>query len=127
MRRSSSLLTSGRRRTPRTRLKIAALAPMPSASVSTTVIARPLLRASERAANFTSFTKVRMASRDGESFIGLSLIWVTSLLCFCCHEGCKAFQTLGPPLLHPSNVRRGQRGHLYNARAHNLFRFATLL
>jgi len=35
----SSAFTSGRRRTPRTKLKMAALAPIPSASVSTTVIA----------------------------------------------------------------------------------------
>src|SRR6266849_367739 len=50
MRRSSSRLTSGRSSTPRTKLKMAAFAPMPSASVSTTVIASPLVRASERAA-----------------------------------------------------------------------------
>jgi hypothetical protein len=51
-------LTSGRSSTPRTTLKMAALAPMPSASVRATVIARPLLRASERAANFSSCRKV---------------------------------------------------------------------
>ena len=37
--------------TPRTTLKIAALAPMPSASVTTTVAARPLTRRSARIAN----------------------------------------------------------------------------
>src|SRR2546429_2173558 len=41
MSRSSSRLTSGRRSTPRTRVKIAALAPMPRARVSTTVITSP--------------------------------------------------------------------------------------
>jgi hypothetical protein len=41
-------LTSGRSSTPRTTLKIAALAPMPSASVTTTVAARPLARRRER-------------------------------------------------------------------------------
>src|SRR5882724_7480277 len=58
MRRFSSRLTSGRSRTPRTRLKMAALAPMPSASVATTVMVSPFVRANERAANFTSFRKV---------------------------------------------------------------------
>src|SRR6266404_2517174 len=55
MRRFSSAFTSGRRSTPRTKLKMAALAPMPSASVSTTVIASPLVRPSERIATFRSF------------------------------------------------------------------------
>src|SRR5580658_10142023 len=54
MRRFSSRLTSGRRSTPRTTLKIAALAPMPSASVRITVIARPLVCARERRATFRS-------------------------------------------------------------------------
>src|SRR5216684_685982 len=54
MRRFSSRLTSGRKSTPRTRAKIAALAPMPSASVSATVMARPLVRASERSATLKS-------------------------------------------------------------------------
>src|SRR5271156_3085257 len=45
MRRFSSRLTSGRRRTPRTTLKMAALAPMPRARVRMTVMARPLVRA----------------------------------------------------------------------------------
>src|SRR5258708_1067204 len=54
MRRFSSRLTSGRRSTPRTRVKMAALAPMPSASVSATVMARPLVRASERSATLKS-------------------------------------------------------------------------
>src|SRR5277367_5635216 len=58
MRRPSSRLTSGRKRTPRTRVKMAAFAPMPSARVITTVAARPLLRMRERAANFRSFKKV---------------------------------------------------------------------
>src|SRR5258708_6017868 len=50
MRRSSSAVTSGRRRTPRTSAEMAALAPMPRANVSTTVAARPLVRPSERSA-----------------------------------------------------------------------------
>jgi hypothetical protein len=41
-------LTSGRSSTPRTTLKMAALAPMPSASVMTTVTAMPFARSSER-------------------------------------------------------------------------------
>src|SRR5208282_1732309 len=45
--RFSSRLTSGLSRTPRTSVKIAALAPMPSASVRITMAARPLLRISE--------------------------------------------------------------------------------
>src|ERR1700682_912315 len=57
MRRFSSRLTSGRRSTPRTRVKIAALAPMPSASVSTTVMASPLLRPRERSATLKSRRK----------------------------------------------------------------------
>ena len=43
-------LTTGLSSTPRTTLKIAALAPIPSASVRTTVMARPLARASDRRA-----------------------------------------------------------------------------
>src|SRR2546425_3807555 len=58
MRRSSSLLTSGRRRTPRTTLKIAALAPMPSARVTMTVIASPLTLANDRAANLKSVMRL---------------------------------------------------------------------
>src|SRR5260221_9877550 len=54
MRRSWSRLTSGRRSTPRTTLKMAALAPMPSASVSTTVKVSPLALTSERNANLRS-------------------------------------------------------------------------
>src|SRR6267154_2607063 len=57
MRRVSSRLTSGRKSTPRTRVKIAALAPMPRARVSTTVIASPLVRASERSATLKSRRK----------------------------------------------------------------------
>ena len=52
--RLSSRLTSGLRRTPRTTLKIDALAPMPSASVRMTVADSPLARASERRANLRS-------------------------------------------------------------------------
>src|SRR5947207_11441475 len=37
---------------------MAALAPIPSASVSTTVMASPFVRGSERSANFTSCKKV---------------------------------------------------------------------
>src|SRR6266436_7796131 len=58
MRRFSSAFTSGRRRTPRTKLKMAALAPIPSASVSTTVIASPLARASERSATLRSLRNI---------------------------------------------------------------------
>src|SRR5215831_14633196 len=54
----SSRLTRGRRSTPRTRLKMAALAPMPSANVTITVKASPLARPSERRANFISRRKV---------------------------------------------------------------------
>ncbi len=60
--RSSSRLTSGRRSTPRTTLKIAALAPMPSASVTTTVAARPLARRSERRANRMSRPRAAASS-----------------------------------------------------------------
>src|ERR1039457_5253122 len=59
----SSRFTNGRSRTPRTRVKIAALAPMPSASVKTTVIVSPLAPASERRAYFTSRQKTPTASR----------------------------------------------------------------
>src|SRR4051812_13430618 len=58
MRRSSSRLASGRRRTPRTTLKMAALAPMPRASVRMTVMVSPLVRERERTANFRSCQKV---------------------------------------------------------------------
>ena len=58
MSRSSSRLTSGRRRTPRTTLKMAALAPMPSARVTITVIARPLTLASDRRAKRISVRKL---------------------------------------------------------------------
>src|SRR4029077_6067461 len=47
MRRFSSRVTSGFRSTPRTSVKIAAFAPMPSASVRITMVASPLLRISE--------------------------------------------------------------------------------
>src|SRR5216684_6084179 len=57
MRRSSSRLTRGLSSTPRTSVKMAALAPMPSAKVSTTVTASPLVRASERAATLRSLRK----------------------------------------------------------------------
>src|SRR5947208_3037758 len=49
-------MISGLRRTPRTSVKMAALAPMPSASVSTTVTASPWVRASERTATLRSLT-----------------------------------------------------------------------
>src|SRR5579871_621146 len=62
MRRSSSRLTSGRKSTPRIRLKTAAFAPMPSARVATTLKARPLLRHRERAANFISCKNVMTSS-----------------------------------------------------------------
>src|SRR5579884_1413752 len=62
MSRFSSRLTSGRSSTPRTRLKIAALPPMPRARVSTTVMVRPLARPSDRAANFRSFRNARAVS-----------------------------------------------------------------
>src|SRR3989304_5481280 len=45
---------SGRRRTPRTTLKIAALAPIPSARVRTTVMASPLTLVNDRNANWRS-------------------------------------------------------------------------
>src|SRR5580692_9010458 len=48
MRRLSSRLTSGRNSTPRTSVKIAAFAPIPSARVKITVMAKPLLRHRER-------------------------------------------------------------------------------
>src|SRR5271170_73598 len=48
MRRFSSRFTSGRRRTPRTTLKMAAFAPIPRARMRTTVMARPLVWARER-------------------------------------------------------------------------------
>src|SRR5712691_2708820 len=63
MRRSSSLLTSGRRRTPRTTLKIAALAPMPSARVRMTVVASPFTRANDRNANLKSVMRLIMTRR----------------------------------------------------------------
>src|SRR6266404_6361957 len=47
MSRSSSRLTRGLRSTPRTSVKIAALAPMPSASVRITMSASPCVRMSE--------------------------------------------------------------------------------
>ena len=56
--RSSSLLTSGRSRTPRTTLEMAALAPIPSASVTMTVIASPFTLSSDRTANRKSVMKV---------------------------------------------------------------------
>ena len=49
-------MISGLRRTPRTSVKMAALAPMPSASVSTTATASPWVRASERTATLRSLT-----------------------------------------------------------------------
>src|SRR5580692_2915146 len=52
--RFSSRLTSGFSRTPRTSVKMAMLAPMPSASVRITMAASPLLRISEWNATFRS-------------------------------------------------------------------------
>src|SRR3954451_25269351 len=60
--RSSSRLTSGRRSTPRTTLKMAALAPIPSASVTTTVSDRPFARRSDRNATFRSVMKLMVDS-----------------------------------------------------------------
>src|SRR5580693_1515966 len=57
MRLFSSRLTSGRSNTPRTSVKIAAFAPIPSARVSITVTVSPVVRVSERTANFRSFQK----------------------------------------------------------------------
>src|SRR6266852_1833139 len=75
MRRFSSRLTSGRRSTPRTRVKIAALAPMPSASVSATVMARPLVRVSERSATLKSRRNdIFCSSVDGWSATYLNLV-----------------------------------------------------
>src|SRR6266849_9782570 len=75
MRRFSSRLTSGRKSTPRTRAKIAALAPMPSASVSATVMARPLVRASERSATLKSRRNdIFCSSVDGWSATYLNLV-----------------------------------------------------
>ena len=54
MSRFSSRLTSGLSSTPRTSVKMAALAPMPSASVRITMVASPLLRISEWNATFRS-------------------------------------------------------------------------
>src|SRR5215467_5101321 len=52
--RSSPRFTSGRNRIPRTSVKIAAFAPMPSASVRMTVIDSPFALHSERTATFKS-------------------------------------------------------------------------
>src|SRR5690348_5461680 len=75
MSRSSSRFTSGRSSTPRTSVKMAAFAPMPSASVSTTVIARPFARASDRKAIFKSFANI-----SGLKFIFVSpnSTWATA-------------------------------------------------
>src|SRR6266403_3371518 len=54
MSRFSSRFTSGLSSTPRTSVKIAALAPMPSASVRITMVASPLLRISEWNADLRS-------------------------------------------------------------------------
>src|SRR6185295_6577019 len=58
MSRLSSRLTSGRMRTPRTTLKIDALAPIPRASGRTTVADSPLARLRERSANLRSCRRV---------------------------------------------------------------------
>src|ERR1700733_8726370 len=62
MSRLSSRLTRGRNSTARTRLNIAALAPIPRARVATTVAVRPFARARERAPTFSSPRKDRMFS-----------------------------------------------------------------
>ena len=51
-------MARGRRSTPRTTLKMAALAPMPSASVRTTVRASPLTRPRDRSAKRRSVMKL---------------------------------------------------------------------
>src|SRR4051794_18942171 len=58
MRRFSSRLASGFSSTPRTTLKMAALAPIPSASVRITVIASPLTRDRDRSAKRRSVMSV---------------------------------------------------------------------
>src|SRR5215510_128461 len=67
MSRSASRLTSGLSSTPRTTLKIAALAPIPSASVRTTVMVNPLARASDRRAKRRSVIQLMLVAgaRDG--------------------------------------------------------------
>src|SRR4249920_1285413 len=62
--RSASRLTSGRNSTWRTTLKTAALAPIPSASISATVAARPLACRSERIATRTSCRNASAASTE---------------------------------------------------------------
>src|SRR6185436_3987008 len=62
MRLSWSRFTSALIRTPRTTLKMAALAPIPRARVTTTVSARPLARNSERRANLRSVSMVMSPS-----------------------------------------------------------------
>jgi hypothetical protein len=54
----AGFVTNGRRRTPRTRVKMAALPPMPSARVRMTVKLSPLARTSERNANLISLRKL---------------------------------------------------------------------
>ena len=66
--RRGSPAAAAARRGPR--VKMAALAPMPSASVRTTVIERPLVRASDRNANFTSR---KNAVTDSRKFKGVGL------------------------------------------------------
>src|SRR5437867_560503 len=63
MSRSWSRLTSGRSSTPRTTLKMAALAPMPRARVKTTVKVRPLARIRERSANLRSVIRLIVVQR----------------------------------------------------------------
>src|SRR6202142_2532529 len=62
MSRSSLRLTRGRSRTPRTRLNITALAPIPRARVRTTVAVRPLACHRERAPTFSSRRNETMLS-----------------------------------------------------------------
>jgi hypothetical protein len=61
--RFSSRFTKGRSRTSRSSVKMLALAPIPRASLRTTVIVSPLAPASERSAYFTLRQKITAASR----------------------------------------------------------------
>ncbi len=64
MRRSSSRFTSGVSSTPRTTLKMAALAPMPSPSVMMTASASPLAPVSDRTPTRMSRAKSAVASNQ---------------------------------------------------------------
>src|SRR5271156_89591 len=89
MSRFSSRLTSGLSSTPRTSVKMAAFAPIPSASVRITMVASPLLRISEWNATLRSrkndmfivpsaeFISTKLA--NSKTHIGNHLLWVASL------------------------------------------------